>query len=159
MRRNSTSGKRHSLNNYPKDRKRTAQTVTHIRELYSAKYPVNQNSVQAVFIFQASTAILWSCQTAHQNIPGAVRCLVAQLYLNLCGFMECSLPGSSVHGDSPGKNTGVGCHALFQGMLPTQGLNPGLPHCRQTLYQLSHLSLLQGIFPTQESNRGLLPTR
>ena len=32
-----------------------------------------------------------------------------------------SLPGSSVHGDSPGKNTGVGCHSLFQGIFPTQG--------------------------------------
>ena len=38
--------------------------------------------------------------------------------------MDCSLPGSSVHGDSPGKNTGVGCHALLQGIFPTQGLNP-----------------------------------
>ena len=53
--------------------------------------------------------------------------------------MDCSLPGSSVHGDSPGKNTGVGCHALLQGIFPTQGLNPGLPHCRWILYLLSHL--------------------
>ena len=34
----------------------------------------------------------------------------------------------------PGKNTGVGCHFLLQGILPTQGLNPGLPHCGQILY-------------------------
>ena len=53
--------------------------------------------------------------------------------------MDCSPPGSSVHEDSPGKSTGVGCHALFQGILPTQGLNPGLPHCRRVLYHLSHL--------------------
>ena len=39
----------------------------------------------------------------------------------------------------PGKNTGVGCHSLLQEIFPTQGLNPGLPHCRQTLYRLSHL--------------------
>ena len=45
--------------------------------------------------------------------------------------MDCSPPGSSVHGDSASKNTGVGCHALFQGIFPTQGSNPGLPHCRQ----------------------------
>ena len=38
---------------------------------------------------------------------------------------------------SPGKNTEVGCHCLIQGMFPTQGLNSGLLHCRQTLYQLS----------------------
>ena len=52
--------------------------------------------------------------------------------------MDCSPPGSFVHGNSPGKNTGVGCHALLQGIFPTQGINPGLPHCRQILYHLSH---------------------
>ena len=40
--------------------------------------------------------------------------------------MDCSLPGSSVHGDSPSKNTGVGCHALLQGIFPTQRSNPHL---------------------------------
>ena len=40
--------------------------------------------------------------------------------------------------NSPGRNTGVGCHALLQGIFLTQGLNPGLLHCRQILYQLSY---------------------
>ena len=40
--------------------------------------------------------------------------------------------------DFPGKSTGVGCHFLLQGIFPTQGSNPGLPHCRQMLYHLSH---------------------
>ena len=40
--------------------------------------------------------------------------------------------------NSPGQNTGVGSLTLLQGIFPTQGLNPGLPHCRQILYQLSH---------------------
>ena len=40
--------------------------------------------------------------------------------------MDCSLPHSSVHGDSPGKNTGVGCLSLLQGTFPTQGSNPSL---------------------------------
>ena len=40
--------------------------------------------------------------------------------------------------DFPGKNTGVGCHFLLQGIFPTQGSNPGIPHCRQTLYRLSY---------------------
>ena len=40
--------------------------------------------------------------------------------------------------DFPGKNIGVGCHFLLQRIFPTQGLNPGLPDCRQTLYHLSH---------------------
>ena len=53
-------------------------------------------------------------------------CLVPQLCLTLCDPMDCSPPGSSVHGNSPGKNTGVGRHAHLQGLFPTQGLNPGL---------------------------------
>ena len=51
--------------------------------------------------------------------------------------MDCSLPDSSVHGDSPRKNTGVGCHALLHGIFPNQGLNPGL-YFRWILYHLSH---------------------
>ena len=65
-------------------------------------------------------------------------CLVAQSCPTLCNSMDCSLPGTSVHGDSPGQNTGMGCHALLQGTLPTQGSNLGLPHCRQILNHLSH---------------------
>ena len=48
----------------------------------------------------------------------------------LCDPMDYSLPGFSVHGDSPGKGTGVGCHALLQGIFLTQELNWGLLHCR-----------------------------
>ena len=40
--------------------------------------------------------------------------------------------------DSPGKNTGEGCHTLLQGIFPTQGLNPRLPHCGQILFCLNH---------------------
>ena len=40
--------------------------------------------------------------------------------------------------DFPGKDSGVGCHFLLQGIFPTQGLNPGLLHCREILYQLSY---------------------
>ena len=40
--------------------------------------------------------------------------------------------------DSPGKSTGVGCHFLLQEIFSTQGLNPGLTYCRQTLYRLNH---------------------
>ena len=48
--------------------------------------------------------------------------------------MDYSLPGFSVHGDSPDKNTEVGCHVPLQGIFPTQGSNPGLLHCRRILY-------------------------
>ena len=63
---------------------------------------------------------------------------VAELCLSLCNLMACSPPGSWVHGDSPGKNTGVACCVLLQGIFPTQGLNPGLLHCRWILYYLSY---------------------
>ena len=116
--------------------------------------------------------------------------LIIQVCLIPCNLMDCSLPGSSVHGilqakileywcvqslshvglfvmvidcsppgyvvlgDSPGKNTRVGCHALLQGIFPTQGQNPGLPYCRWILYCLSHQKSRQpllspGDFPDQ----------
>ena len=67
----------------------------------------------------------------HQFFPPSykyvcVLCLVAQSCLTLCDPVDCSPPGSSVHGDSPGKHTGVDSHALLQGIFPTQGLNLGL---------------------------------
>ena len=49
-----------------------------------------------------------------------------QLCPTVCDPIDCSPPSSSVHRDIPGKNTGVGCHALLQGIFPTQGLNPHL---------------------------------
>ena len=68
--------------------------------------------------------------------------LVAQSCPTLCDPMDCSPPGSSVHEDSEGKNTGVGCHVLLQGICPTQGSNPGLPHCRWILHRLSQQGML-----------------
>ena len=70
--------------------------------------------------------------------PMYVQCLVTQSCPTLCDPTDCGLSGSSVHGDSPGKNTGVGCHALLQGIFPTKGSNPGLPHRRQIFHHLSH---------------------
>ena len=66
-----------------------------------------------------------------------VLCLVDQSCVTLCHLIDYSPPGSSVL-DSPGKNTGVGCHALLQGIFSTQGSTPGPPHCRQILYCLNH---------------------
>ena len=87
-----------------------------------------------------------------------------------CNPMESSPPGSFVHGDSPGKNTGVGCHALRQGDLRKPGIE-----CRSPTLQvdsllseppgkpqntaLGSLPLFQGNFLTQESNYGLLHCR
>ena len=68
-------------------------------------------------------------------------CLVTQSCPILWGPMDCS----SVHGDSPGKNIGEGFHALLQVIFPTQGLNPGLLHCRQILYYLSHQIIIREV--------------
>ena len=63
----------------------------------------------------------------------------------VCEGVSCSVISDSLrpHGlhspwNSPGQNTSVGSYFLPQGIFPTQGLNPGLLHCRQILYQLSH---------------------
>ena len=64
-----------------------------------------------------------------------VKLLVAQLCPTLCDPMDPRILGPW---NSPGKNTGVRCHSLLQGTFLIQGSNPGLMHCRQTLYSLSH---------------------
>ena len=59
-----------------------------------------------------------------------------QSCLTLCDPMDCS-PQAPHPWDSPGKNIGVGCRALLQGIFPTRESNLGLLHCRQILYRLS----------------------
>ena len=99
-----------------------------------------------------------------------VLCLVAQICLTLCNSMDCSPPGSSIHGNSPGKNIGVGLPCS----PPRDLLNPVIEP-RSPAFQVDalsseppgesmnigvdSLSLLQGIFPTEESNWGLLRCR
>ena len=93
-----------------------------------------------------------------------VLCLIVQSRPTLFHPTDCSLLGSSVHGNSPGRNTGVGCHALLQARdLPNQ-VTPALqadslpcePPRKPKNTGVGSLSLPQGIFPTQELNRGLL---
>ena len=60
-------------------------------------------------------------------------CLVTQSCLTLWNAMDCSPPGSSVHGGSPGKHTGVGCHALPPGDLPNPGIEPRSPALQEDL--------------------------
>ena len=65
-----------------------------------------------------------------------VKVLVTQLCLTLCDPID--LSRLLCAWNSPGKNTGVGCHSLLQGIFPTQGSNLGFLHCRHILYHLSH---------------------
>ena len=88
-------------------------------------------------------------------------CLVAKSCLTLRDLMDCSPPDSWVHGDSPGKNIGVGCHFLFQGIFLTQGSNPCLLH-RQVDPSLMSLQGSPKIpplglrNPTQHLSRGIM---
>ena len=91
-----------------------------------------------LFIFEINSLKFILFQSILSIYLGAVLCLVTQSCPTLCDLMDGSPPGSPVHGDSPGKNTRVGCHALLQGVFPTQGWNPGLQIYRQILYCLIH---------------------
>ena len=79
---------------------------------------------------QGSPGVL-KCVSLNPKVPWSSGCgamLVAQSCPTLCDPMDCNSPGSSAHGDSPGNNTGVGCHFLLQGIFPIQGSNSALPH-------------------------------
>ena len=52
--------------------------------------------------------------------------------------------------NSPGQNTGVGSLSLLQGIFPTQGSNPGLPHCKWILYQLSYQGISDEVLEAQK---------
>ena len=68
----------------------------------------------------------WLLFPSLHYVKGAVLCCAKSLRScpTLWDPMDCSLPDSSVHGDSPGKHTGVGCHALPPGDLPNPGIEP-----------------------------------
>ena len=98
--------------------------------------------MKGISIKENYQALLHSRAVACHKIPKEtdhkLQCLVAQLCPTLCNPRDCSPRGSSVHGGSPGRNTGVGFHVLLQGIFPTQELDPGLPHCKRILYYVSH---------------------
>ena len=70
-----------------------------------------------------------------------ILCVLSYLVMSmtLCSPMDCSSPGSSVHGIFLGKNIGVGCHFLLQGIFPTQGSNVHLLHGQADSYTLLFL--------------------
>ena len=64
--------------------------------------------------------------------------IVAQSRLTVCDPVDCSLPGSSLHGIFQARILEWVAIFFYRGSSRTQGWNPGLLHCRQILYQLSH---------------------
>ena len=94
---------------------------------------------------------VWSCYRSKTSTWSHIFCNIPYpQYTQRCNVLGCSVLSDSLWPrglqparllrpwDSPGKNTGVGCHSLLQGIFPTQGLIPGLLHCRWILYHLSH---------------------
>ena len=100
---------------------------SHYLDLFSVEIPKLASWIHLQSPPWEDSLICWVCTKSFQSC------------LTLCNPMDYSPLGSSVHGDSPGKKEcWVGCHALLQGIFPTQGLNPGFPHCRQILYHRNH---------------------
>ena len=79
----------------------------------------HKDTLSAIYVSEQCWALLWKWKSLSP--------------VRLCDPLDCNSPWNS-----PGQNTGVGRLSHLQGIFPTQGLNPGLPHCRQILYQLSH---------------------
>ena len=119
------------------------KTVSHFRN-FKGKFPFSLYPSTFVFVcvhFCVLFTLHLNAYTRSHTVDSQWEFLsvwVAQSCLTLCYPVDCSPPGSSVHGDSPGKNTGVGSHSLLQRTFPIQGSNPGLLHCRQILYCQSH---------------------
>ena len=88
-----------------------------------------------VFICLSEDMPLSSLRVLYTSIYSSVLLSCVRLF---APPWTCSPPGSSIHGDSPAKNTGVGCCSLLQRIFPTHGLNPGLQHCGLILSHLSH---------------------
>ena len=90
-----------------------------------------------VFVLLLKSFLLWLLGVLLVGTCVWLACSVTQLYLTLCNPMDYSPPGSSVHGNL-GKNTGVGCHFLHQGTIPTQQSNPHLLHWQSDSLPLHH---------------------
>ena len=110
-------------------------------------YQSNQLQVNPSF-FSCHIHITWSLAEYKPYFRGGqgffrwlkdwrLKVFIAQSCLTLCNPMDCSLPGSSVHGIFQAKILAWVAIFLLQEIFPTQGLNPGLPHCRQILYPRS----------------------
>ena len=128
--------------------------------------------VSAWWFWFASTGSLlsWMNQgsalpcSSFRPLPSRPRCFLRPAYEWSSSVMSNSLQPHGLQTtrflcpwDFPGKSAGRGCHFLLQEIFPTQVLNPGLPHCRQTLYHLSHQgSPAYEVIPSSRSAASLL---
>ena len=87
----------------------------------------NQTKIETITILQNNYPPIKNKAKQTKNPWCSFMCLVDQSCPTLCDPMDCSLPASSVHGNSSGKNTGEVCHALLQGIFSTQEIEPRSP--------------------------------
>ena len=87
------------------------------------------------YLFHSVSSFWDNCQFYYKNF-----CTYMKVASKSCSVMSDSLQPLGLYSpwNSSGQNTGMRSHSLLQGIFPTQGLKPGLLHCRQILYQLSH---------------------
>ena len=129
--------------------------IGHPEKKIIEKESVKLKDFHIIKLYRTCIFLLWV--TMEQNLKinrytSLYMCLYLHAYLYICSAvlshsqscltlwdpLDCSSPGSSVPEDSPGKNIEVGCHFLLQGIFPTQVCNPGLLYYRGILYHLSH---------------------
>ena len=115
----------------------------------SAAHPVTRNRWGQWGLCRGSLQLSTGCRSGRvrrtaleTGIRGKQKCLCHKVRREVKVAESCPTLCDPL---SPGQNTGVGGLCLLQGIFPTQGLNPGLPHCRHILYQLSHKGSPEGI--------------
>ena len=96
---------------------------------------MNSQSLQSIHVIISEIIYFPSLVTTIFGIPKLLSERSESLSVMSDSLQPCGLYSPW---NSPGQNTGVSSLSLLQGIFPTQGLNPGLPHCRWILYQLSH---------------------
>ena len=113
-------------------------------EIWSPGYPGTDSLFRSLFWLETFVQSE-NCRQWHCGLPwdicvcACVRvCVSCSVMPTPCDPLDCSCQAPLSMEFSRQENTGVGCHALLQGVFPTQGLNPGLPHYRQILYHLSY---------------------
>ena len=94
-----------------------------------------QGATTALHILYYHLTICITIQCIHTLKKKCISCLVVFNSLKSNGLQPVRL---RCPWNSPGKNTGMGSHSLLRGIFPTQGLNPGLLHCRKIIYHLSN---------------------
>ena len=116
--------------------------LSHFHWSISIELPTSPSVHSLYCILQNSNRLNWYSRftifTVVKIYKVAVLYLITQSHPTLCNPMDYSPPGFSLHGIPQAINTGVGWHALLQGIVPTQRSNPSLPRCWQILYCLSH---------------------